>query len=348
MSNSQEPWRENLNDVLICKDCQEFPPHIEEEFSSGDLVCGSCGLVLDNRIVDTRSEWRTFSNDDQGNDDPSRVGDAANPLLNGSQLATSISFSDGGSGRGKELHRAQNKATHDKATKSLLAAYKEIGALCDGFKVTKTVADTAKHYFKMTDDKKAFRGKAQDAVIAGCIFLACRSNNVSRSFNEIHRLTRVPKKDIGRMFKQLEVFFNKENAERAAKREKEGQHASIPGMDDYQSTHSTTAADLIARYSSSLGLSHRVGVVSEDLARKASSVGALAGRSPVSTAAACIYMISYLYGQGKTPKEIAANAGVSDGTIRTAYKFLYAEREQLIDPNWLGDGKGDMKNLPST
>ena len=57
-----------------------------------------------------------------------------------------------------------------------------------------------------------------------------------------------------------------------------------------------------------------------------STVGDLAGRSPLSVAAACIYMASYLLGKPKTPKEISMVAGVSDGTIRTAYKYLYQER----------------------
>lgn len=43
---------------LICPECRDPTPSIEEEFSSGDLVCRSCGLVLGDRIVDTRSEWR--------------------------------------------------------------------------------------------------------------------------------------------------------------------------------------------------------------------------------------------------------------------------------------------------
>lgn len=48
---------------LICPDCRDPNPNIIEEFGSGDLVCGGCGLVLGDRIVDTRSEWRvsTFS-----------------------------------------------------------------------------------------------------------------------------------------------------------------------------------------------------------------------------------------------------------------------------------------------
>lgn len=210
----QEQWRENLNMQMTCRECKEFPPNLVEEFSSGDMVCGSCGLVLGDRIVDTRSEWRTFSNDDQGNDDPSRVGDGANPLLNGSQLQTSISFGDGSSSRTRDLHRAQNKSTHDKSTKGLLAAYKEIGALCDAMSIPKNVSDTAKHIFKMVNDAGAFRGKSQDTIIAGCIFIACRQCKVPRTFREICALTKVSKAEIGRIFKALEKFFANQNKER--------------------------------------------------------------------------------------------------------------------------------------
>lgn len=208
-------WSENLNMHMICRECKEFPPKLIEEFSSGDTVCGSCGLVLGDRIVDTRSEWRTFSNDDQGNDDPSRVGDGANPLLNGSQLQTSISFGDGSSSRTRDLHRAQNKSTHDKSTKGLLAAYKEIGALCDAMSIPKNVSDTAKHIFKMVNDAGAFRGKSQDTIIAGSIFIACRQCKVPRTFREICALTKVSKAEIGRIFKALEKFFATQNKERS-------------------------------------------------------------------------------------------------------------------------------------
>ena len=219
---SQEAWRENLNLQLICRDCKEIPPNLVEEFSSGDMVCGSCGLVLGDRIVDTRSEWRTFSNDDQGNDDPSRVGDAANPLLNGSQLETSISYGDGPNSRSRELHRAQNKATHDKSTKGLLTAYKEVGALCDAIGIPKNVSDTAKHLFKMVHDAGAFRGKSQETIIAGCIFIACRQCKVDRTFREIFALTKVTKAEIGRIFKALEKFFAAQNQQKVKDAEQSG------------------------------------------------------------------------------------------------------------------------------
>jgi transcription initiation factor TFIIB len=59
-------------------------------------------------------------------------------------------------------------------------------------------------------------------------------------------------------------------------------------------------------------------------------------------------MASHLMGHGKTAKEISSVAHVSDGTIRGAYKQLYAERQRLIDPEWIKDGKGDMTNLPAS
>ena len=112
-------------------------------------------------------------------------------------------------------------------------------------------------------------------------------------------------------------------------------------------TTSTNATALCVRYCNQLGLTAQIFTkVSQGLADKVGTVGDLAGRSPLSVAAACIYMASHLLGKGKSPKDISQVAGVSDGTIRTAYKFLYHERERLIEPEWIANGKGDMKNLP--
>ncbi|KAA8567425.1 hypothetical protein EYC84_010442 [Monilinia fructicola] len=122
---------------------------------------------------------------------------------------------------------------------------------------------------------------------------------------------------------------------------------ALAAPDGYQTTTSTNAKDLCTRYCSQLGLKSQQFVkISQGLAEKVSTVGDLAGRSPLSVAAACIYMASALLGKPKSAKEISQVAGVSDGTIRTAYKYLYADREKLIEPEWIADGKGKMDNLP--
>jgi len=344
MAPPEKPWEANHNVSVMCPDCREVPANIVEEFSSGDMVCGSCGLVLGDRIVDTRSEWRTFSNDDQAGDDPSRVGDAANPFLNGAQLETTISYTPGGAGR--ELHRAQNKTTGDKSTKGLLAAYKEIGAFCDSINIQKVVSDAAKQLFKIVDDHKAFKGKPQEAIIAGCIFIACRQCQVPRTFREIFALTKVPKKEIGRVFKALEKFFAAQDSKKMDEITKSG--GIVDDSQQYKTTSSTKATELMIRYCNNLNLTQNCTTIAQELADRAATIGTLAGRSPISSAAACIYMVSYLMKQPKTAKEISTIAGVSDGTIRNAYKHLYTDRNKLIDPKWIENGKGDISALPSS
>lgn len=335
-------WQENLNIRLVCPECREDPPNLYEDHQSGDTICDSCGIVLGARNIDNRPEWRTFANDDQNNDDPSRVGDVANPLLDGNQLETSIAFGDG-SMRSKELHRAQSKAVSEKNNKGLLQAFKQIGALCDGFALSTVVSDGAKHIYKDSDESKLFKGKSQDALIAGCIFIACRRNKVPRTFHEIFELTKVPKKEIGRTFKLLEKFLmNQEKVKGKTSMVGNG----VVGMNEgYVATNTTNPSELCARFCSILGLDQKASNVATDLAGRMSTFGALAGRSPLSGAAACIYMASYLMGQPRTAKQVSDVVRVSDSTIRNAYKNLYNERETLVSPEWLERG-GKMENLP--
>lgn len=116
-------------------------------------------------------------------------------------------------------------------------------------------------------------------------------------------------------------------------------------LDTYENTNSTSAEALCGRYCSNLDFlnSHQMEKVSKALAVKSSSVKDLAGRSPLSVAAACIFFTSHLMGDPKPSKDIASVAGVSDGTIKTAYKYLYQAREELVEASW----GGDMDKLPA-
>jgi transcription initiation factor TFIIB len=81
------------------------------------------------------------------------------------------------------------------------------------------------------------------------------------------------------------------------------------------------------------------------LATNMTKSGALAGRSPLSSAAACIYMAGYLMGDAKNAKEIQQVARVSDSTIRHAYKLLYTDRDKLITDEIIARG-ADPERLP--
>ena len=353
-------WRENLNTHLICPDCKQFPPDLIEE--NAETICANCGMILADRLVSYESEWRTFNSDEGRGDDPNRVGDADNELLGANQLATQIG--GGGPGVSKEsrkLKKIQAAQTADKNNKALQSAYTQIDAWAERAELNAQVKNAAKHYYKSVDDAKAFKGKSLDVVLAGCLFIACRQCKTPRSFSEIFGLTSVPKKEIGRVYKNLEKFLTSSANEQIKTIETEGGIVNRESV-EYVGTQSTKPADLCARYCNMLGLDFRVQSVSQALAEKISTISTLAGRSPLSNAAACIYFASHLLGRGKSSKEISEVAHVSDATIKHAYKFLLAEKEKLVSQEWLGPQPqprdftgatagpmiGDVKNLPNS
>lgn len=329
----------NLNITLTCPECKIYPPDLIERFSEGDIVCGSCGLVLSDRVVDTRSEWRTFSNDDQNGDDPSRVGDAGNPLLDTEDLSTMISYVPENTRVGRELNRAQLKSLVDKKDNALSAAYAKISQMCDGYQLPKIVQDGAKEVYKLVYDERRLRGKSQESIMAAAIFIGCRKASVARTFKEIWALTNVPRKEIGKVFKIMNKILQEKN---------EANPNAYSLIQDNMQTTQTSAEDLIRRFCSHLGLSTQVTNAAEYIARQCKEVGVLAGRSPITIAATVIYMAALVFGADLQPSKIAEKTGVSDGTIKTSYKVMYEERQKLIDPLWIESGKVKLENIPKT
>lgn len=199
----------------------------------------------------------------------------------------------------------------------------------------------------VADEKRFLKGKPQDAVIAGAIFIACRQGNVPRTFREIFNLTKVSKKEIGRVFKALEKWLQEM---------REAGEASgindVTTVRDYTQKGSTGADDLVRRYVSQLAIKNQSDVenVGIYIAKKTTQVSTLAGRSPLSVAAACIFMAAHYLGESITSKKIANVAGVSDGTIKTAYKYLYQAKDELLDEEakQKSRGKGNISKLPQT
>jgi len=317
---------------LICPDCRDPVPNIVEEFGSGDLVCGACGLVLGDRVVDTRSEWRTFANDE--GDDPSRVGAASDPLMEGmEQLDTVISFKDGGSGIARELQRAASRGQNARSERNIVSAFRDISAMCDQFSLPKTISDIAKQLYKRSDEEKLLRGKPLEAVIAACIFIACRQAHVPRTFREICQLTHVSKKVLGQCYKALEQAFN-----------------LTPGasaLNGRVAPRQTGPEDLLVRYCNHLALPPHVQGYCTDVIVQAREKGIADGRSPVSIAGGSIFFVCHLLGIPKAIRDISTVAGVSEGTIRLVYKLYYADKEKLVKQEWIRDGKANLDRLPN-
>ncbi|KAK4936677.1 transcription initiation factor IIB [Elasticomyces elasticus] len=325
---------------------------------NADTICASCGRVLAERIISNESEWRTFNSDEKPGDDPNRVGDQESDLLYGNS-GTVI----GGSGMGvsketRKLQSAQRQQNEDKNNRALQTAYAQIESWAEADNFNSTVKAQAKGYYKKAYDAQAFRGKSINALLAACLFIACRQCKVGRSFNEVMNLTKVPKKEVGRAYKTLERFLTQSSQDQIAALQANNGTVNVESL-EFKATTSSRPDELIPRFCSMLGLPYRVEYIAVKLALHVPSIPALAGRSPLSTAGACIYFASHLIGKGKSSSQISNVINVSDATVKHAYKFLLAEQARLIETDWLGEqrlgvkqgsevARGDVANLPSS
>ncbi|PON64553.1 TFIIB transcription factor [Trema orientale] len=163
----------------FCSDCKRQTLVVVDR-SAGDTVCSECGLVLESHSIDESSEWRTFANESADND-PVRVGGPMNPLLSDGGLSTVIAKPNGATGDlwSSSLGRLQNRGSDP--DRGLILSFKTIATMCDRLGLVATIKDRANEIYKRVEDQKSSKGRNQDALLAACIFIACRQEGKPRT-----------------------------------------------------------------------------------------------------------------------------------------------------------------------
>jgi len=290
--------------------CKEHPDAtLIEDYRAGDQICSECGLVVGDRVIDVGSEWRTFSSEGGNDVDPCRVGASENPLLGAHDLSTSIGPSSGDRMFENGVAKYQNRRNISSSDRTLLNAFKEIRTMADRINLPKTITDRADSLFKQVHDGKSLKGRSTDATSAACLYIACRQEGVPRTFKEICAVSKVSKKEIGRCFKLI-----------------------LKALET--SVDVITTGDFMSRFCSNLGLPNSVQRCATHIASKAVGLDIVAGRSPISVAAAAIYMASQASEHKKSQTEIGDIAGVAEMTIRQSYKLMFPKAPELFPPDY--------------
>lgn len=287
--------------------CRYHPEaNLIEDHSAGDMICPECGLVVGDRVIDVGSEWRTFSNEKAGVD-RSRVGQTEDKFFEGKDMTTyigTLTAKPGSEAPGANYPKWKSGGMGS-ADRSLSNAFKEIGNMSSKLNLPKSIVDRCKTLFKQVHQEKQLKGRANDAVAAACLFIACRQEDVPRSFKEICAVSRHPKKEIGKCFKLIRLATNTE-------------------------VNPINTTDFMSRYCLTLQLPSSVQKAASHIAKTAVELDLAPGRSYLSVAAAAIYMASQASEFKKSQKEVGEVVHVADSTIRYAYRLIYVCKEKLF------------------
>ena len=313
---------ERLKFEQSCRECL-VPQPIVEDHSSGDLICTGCGLVLEARGIDETSEWRTFGNSDKETGaDPNRVGGPVNALLTGGGLGTVIGKADDGkAGIGAALSRAAARV--DNPDRQLISAFRGITSICDSLGLDSSVKDRACELYKRIIDSKSIKGRNPQAVQAATVYIACRQEQKAKTFKEVcGATTSTNKTEIGRAYKAIVNVFDR-------------------GTLFKPEAHTIHAGQYIVPFCHNLGLSHdlqkaarqAIELVTDPM--RSYSNSPWYGKSPISIAAAVIYMLSLVGSPSDhcMPDRIALITGVAEVTLMASYRDLCTVSEEII-PSW--------------
>jgi transcription initiation factor TFIIB len=304
MSITKEAPKTHQHLTEKCPECAS--KNLIHDYDTGETICGACGLVLYNLMLDKGPEWRAFTQEEKAS--RSRVGAPASYSVHDKGLSTTISQVDRDA-FGRKLPLATRlqmwrlrkwqirSRVHSSIDRNLAQAMAELDRLSDKVYIPPPIKEKAAVIYRKALDKGLVRGRSIASITAAALYAACRGSGTPRTLSEIAEASLVDRKDVSRCYRLL-----------------------LRELD----IHMPIADPLT--YVSKIAEKNRISGKTQGAAiailREARRKRASAGKDPMGLAAAALYIACMQNNERKTQKDIAEAAGVTEVTVRNRYKTL--------------------------
>jgi transcription initiation factor TFIIB len=287
-----------MSSTSRCPECNSS--HLIYDENRGELLCGDCGLLVEEKMVDTSHELRSFDKTEK----KSRGGAPISMQKFDKGLTTNIGeISDiyklDSSQQTRKYLRLKKwqERVSTSIERNLRLAMSELRRVASFLELPSVVKDEAARIYNFVLQRGLVRGRSMESVIAACIYAACRSYNIPRTLDEIANASEVERKEIGRTYRYII--------------RKIGLKMTPSSPQDY-----------ISRFASTLHLSPASQNEALQILDRAEISELTSGRGPAGIAAAALYVSALLNDEKKTQREVADVAGITEVTIRNRYKEL--------------------------
>jgi transcription initiation factor TFIIB len=295
-----------INQRLVdkCPECAS--KNLVHDYDSGETICGDCGLVLYEQMMDKGPEWRAFTAEEKTS--RSRVGMPTSYSIHDKGLSTAISQVDRDAFGRKlplstrlqmwRLRKWQIRSrVHSSIDRNLAQAMAELERLSSKVSISPPIREKAAVTYRKALDKGLVRGRSINSIAAASIYAACRKSGSPRTLSEIAEASLVDKKDVARCYRLLlqELDF----------------HMPISDPMTY-----------VSKIAEKTGISGKTQGTAIAILRLARQKRVSAGKDPVGLAAAALYIACLQNTEKQTQKDIAEAAGVTEVTVRNRYKDL--------------------------
>jgi transcription initiation factor TFIIB len=271
------------------------------DLESGEIVCGSCGMVAQGQIQDTRRELT--ENPASGLSNVSGVGPQSSLAMHDMNLSTMIGRSNRDS-YGQMINSSnQAKMSRlrtwdmrtqftDSSSRNLRTAFTLLNNLKDKLAIPESVIERTAYTYRKIEQKGLVRGRTIASLLAACLYLTCRELGVPRTIDEIQEASNVKKKQVSRDYREIVLSL-------------------VPPVNYFQ---------CLEKISNKLQFDGKITRSAMTLMQKILDLGISAGKDPMGLAAAVLYIVSQIEGETIKQADIAKVAGVTEVTLRNRTK----------------------------
>jgi transcription initiation factor TFIIB len=187
--------------------------------------------------------------------------------------------------------------------KNLSYALSDLDRMAGQLRLPRNIREAASAIYRRTVENGS-RGRSIESSAASAIYISCRQFGVPRTLDEMTKVTRYKKKQIGKNYRGIVRDL--------------GIH--LPPVN---------AMDYVPRFTSLLGLPETVGARAIGILRQIIDEGMSSGKGPAGIAAAAIYTACIQEDENRTQGDISHVTGVTEVTVRNRYKDIaeYLNRE---------------------
>jgi len=176
------------------------------EVDDGEYVCKLCGFIGD-RFIDEGAEWRNY---DDGKEEKGRTGFTTSDLLPNSSYGSVISFKGISSTNTnmKALQRLSTWSLSSNSDRSWLGIFDNIQTACGIYHLPKSIIMDACGLYKTLEDAQKVRGETRRALMGATVYVSCRQNGASRTYQEVADIFRVSIRSLCKAVSRFSVMEN--------------------------------------------------------------------------------------------------------------------------------------------
>lgn len=276
---------------------------------SGEVLCSSCGQVLEEKSFETVPLYMSDPMDFM----VKKSSGSANSLtMFDMNMNTVMSNKDSMgkylSGTTKSdfyrLKILNTRSTIASKNKTLRSALLFLNMLQARLGIPESVAESSAHLYRKAVKAKLTVGRKSKNIMCACIYASCKQSTVPRTILEISLASNIGKKDIARTYQSLV------------------ERLSLP-------IHPFNSREFLTRIANEAKISEKARRHALEILDSVERAGQSHGKNPKALAAASLYLACVLNAEQKTQAEITKASGITSTTIRTRYQDM---REFFLAP----------------